>query len=404
VNEGTGVDDGKALETVKVETVVEPAPVIYCANCQAPLAGKFCHDCGQSVKSVVRPVSHMLEDTMDILFHVDERIVHTLPALYLKPGYLTLEYFAGRRVRYVAPFRLMFVFCLLAFFLSHLAISMNTRWDGTDAKTVVSDTTDDFADADKPRDVRRTYNEWHQAMVDPNVPEVAKVAMRAKDPDMRAAANARLAQLGGEPLSNDIQDKVESSGDKKVMHSTWLNEKDAVDIPWLPDAFNARLTNGMMHIKKNIEDMANGGQARREAARRTVDGLFAVLPQTMFIMLPLFAILLKIFYVFRRRLYMEHVIVALHSHAFMFLSLLLMVGLGLIAGWVRPHAAWLARGLGWVELAMGLWIPVYLLLMQKRVYRQGWFMTLFKYWLVGSCYFWLLGFAVTIALMVSMAH
>jgi hypothetical protein len=28
--------------------------------------------------------------------------------------------------------------------------------------------------------------------------------------------------------------------------------------------------------------------------------------------------------------------------------------------------------------------------MQKRVYRQGWAMTLLKYWFVGWCYFWLL--------------
>ena len=38
------------------------------------------------------------------------------------PGFLTLEYFAGRRMRYVAPFRLMFVLCLLAFFVFHLAL------------------------------------------------------------------------------------------------------------------------------------------------------------------------------------------------------------------------------------------------------------------------------------------
>ena len=40
----------------------------------------------------------------------------------------------------------------------------------------------------------------------------------------------------------------------------------------------------------------------------------------MFVLIPLFALLLKLFYVFRRRLYMEHLIVALHSHAFLFLA------------------------------------------------------------------------------------
>jgi hypothetical protein len=85
------------------------AGTLHCANCGTPLEGEFCHHCGQSVHSVLKPVHHMLEDGMDMFLHVDGRIVHTVPPLFLKPGFLTLEYFAGRRQRYVAPFRLMFV-------------------------------------------------------------------------------------------------------------------------------------------------------------------------------------------------------------------------------------------------------------------------------------------------------
>ena len=49
--------------------------------------------------------------------------------------------------------------------------------------------------------------------------------------------------------------------------------------------------------------------------------------------MPLFALILKIFYIFRRRLYMEHLIVALHSHAFIFLSLLLLTIITLLRNW-----------------------------------------------------------------------
>ena len=92
-----------------------------CANCQAPLQGEYCHHCGQSVHSVLRPVHGLFEEFFETFLHIDGRILHTLPALFLKPGFLTLEYFSGRRVRYIAPFRLMFVLCLLAFFVLHLA-------------------------------------------------------------------------------------------------------------------------------------------------------------------------------------------------------------------------------------------------------------------------------------------
>ena len=94
----------------------------HCANCGAAMQGEFCHECGQSIHSVLKPIHGMLEDTMDIVFHVDGRLVHTIPPLLVKPGFLTLEYFSGRRVRYIAPFRLMFVLSLLAFFMIHLQL------------------------------------------------------------------------------------------------------------------------------------------------------------------------------------------------------------------------------------------------------------------------------------------
>ncbi|KZC35810.1 hypothetical protein RHOFW510R12_30235 [Rhodanobacter sp. FW510-R12] len=60
--------------------------------------------------------------------------------------------------------------------------------------------------------------------------------------------------------------------------------------------------------------------------------------------------------------------------------------------------------LGWLQAALILWIPVYLLLTQKRVYRQGWPMTLLKFWCIGWCYFWLLAFALMVALLLGAAH
>jgi hypothetical protein len=46
-------------------------------------------------------------------------------------------------------------------------------------------------------------------------------------------------------------------------------------------------------------------------------------------------------------------------------------------------------------------MPIYLLLMQKRVYRQGWIMTLIKYGVLGGCYMVLLSIGAGISLMIS---
>jgi hypothetical protein len=55
-----------------------------------------------------------------------------------------------------------------------------------------------------------------------------------------------------------------------------------------------------------------------------------------------------------------------------------------------------AVGLGW-------WIPIYLFLMQKKVYKQGWIMTTLKYGVIGICYVFVIAIGVGVAAIVSLA-
>jgi uncharacterized membrane protein len=70
------------------------------------LAGEFCHHCGQKSGPRVLPVRDMAAGLADDLLSLDARIVRTLRGLLFRPGFLTREYLAGRRVGYVPPFRL----------------------------------------------------------------------------------------------------------------------------------------------------------------------------------------------------------------------------------------------------------------------------------------------------------
>jgi hypothetical protein len=118
--------------------------------------------------------------------------------------------------------------------------------------------------------------------------------------------------------------------------------------------------------------------------------------------MPVFAVLLKIVYIFKRRLYMEHLMVALHSHAFIFMSLLLLAILAMLKKWAlasAPGAEWL---ISLLRDAVWIWLPIYLFLMQKRVYRQGWFMTTIKYSIVGICYMIIITFGLVGALLASL--
>ena len=122
--------------------------------------------------------------------------------------------------------------------------------------------------------------------------------------------------------------------------------------------------------------------------------MLSAVPTTLFVLVPVFALMLKLAYVFRRRLYMEHLIVGLHSHAFLCLDLLLVLLVYAMGDRVAPEGSAFNGLFDWIEALLLLWMPVYLLLMQKRVYAQGWPMTLLKFGVLGTCYSILLSFAI----------
>ena len=390
---------------------------LHCANCGAAMQGEFCHECGQSIHSVLKPMHHMVEETVETVLHIDGRIVQTLPPLLLKPGFLTLEYFAGRRVPYIAPFRLMFVLCLLSFFVCHLAFDRFAEQVAEGTHPTVTINGESFADADSPREVRKVLK--HKLKALPHIETYGVLSPEQLDKsamDMREEANRRLIELGASPMSaaslaTPAMPAVAGSVDAApgrpddALGRALQQESRPVHLGWLPDVANARLTALGKRMQKNVRDFKHGDPAARaEAKQRMINGVFGALPMTMFILIPVFAGLLKLFYVFRRRLYMEHLIVALHSHAFMFLALLLLALIGMLSAWLQPHAAWTAAPLGWLQTLLALWVPTYLLITQKRVYHQGWPMTVLKFWCIGWCYFWLLTFALMVAAALGMAH
>ncbi|WHI50878.1 DUF3667 domain-containing protein [Microbulbifer sp. MLAF003] len=113
---------------------------IRCANCQTELLGPHCYSCGQPIKGMVRHFSSIIGDLFDTLLALDSRIWKTLPSLLFKPGFLTTEYFAGRRVRYVSPVRLFIFLCVTTFFVVRMSSdwSINFGADSSSSKEAVN--------------------------------------------------------------------------------------------------------------------------------------------------------------------------------------------------------------------------------------------------------------------------
>jgi len=119
--------------------------------------------------------------------------------------------------------------------------------------------------------------------------------------------------------------------------------------------------------------------------------------------LPLFALLLKITYIFNKRYYMEHLVLALHSHSFIFLSLLLIILMNAISESIA-QPDWLIGSLDFAAIILGIWIPLNLYISQKRMYAQGYFMTTVKFVFVATVYWMLLMLTAMLAFVVGLVN
>src|SRR3954467_4515773 len=74
-----------------------------CLNCDAVLQGPFCAHCGQKAVHPKPSLRELLHDALEEFLHFDGKIVQTLRTLVTRPGQLTADVIAGRRVRPTAP-------------------------------------------------------------------------------------------------------------------------------------------------------------------------------------------------------------------------------------------------------------------------------------------------------------
>jgi hypothetical protein len=114
-----------------------------------------------------------------------------------------------------------------------------------------------------------------------------------------------------------------------------------------------------------------GLQKMQEDPKQFAEALTANLQRALFLLLPVFALLLKLLYLRRGIFYLDHLVFALHFHAFAFAVLTTLV---LISASGLPPLA--ARSIG---TAIWLWILVYLFLALRRVYGDSWPRTGLRY-------------------------
>ncbi|HEY0303522.1 MAG TPA: DUF3667 domain-containing protein [Longimicrobiales bacterium] len=298
------------------------ATASFCPNCYQPNPGEYCPQCGQKQAERRVTLRALFSEFLDEQFGVNRRLPKTLRLLLFKPGFLTSEYFDGRVQQYLPPLRLYLLTSLVFF-----------------ALFIVSDSNVDM------QQQRREFQEQLQ-----------------RDTVLR-----RRIEMGRQrgPVIGIRIDPTDTAN--------WLANPDVnLGIPALDRAAANR-----------IRQFAVFGEV--EGTRRLVRAVIAEMPKVFFLLLPLYAFLLWLFFRRQRRYYVEHFIMGLHLHSFGFLVLIPAAFLDL------PFMPEVVSNAGdFLSGFVLLWIVVYIFLALRRVYRQGRVRTGIKYfflWILYSVFF-----------------
>lgn len=291
-----------------------------CPNCASPAAGKFCPSCGQRQDLVRTSLARVVRDLLEDQFSLNGTLPRTLGALLFRPGRLTREYMSLRVARYIPPVRLYLVASVAFFLLLSIRSSLE------DARSVTGPAADS--------------------------------AMAAAIDSLRAQQLAQLEEKG----SAEAPASKRFIGVRLTRDANWTNWPDALEIEL-----------GSQFLNRVVRDRLNAlGRVPPSEAMRTIrKSFFQQVPKVMFLILPFYALLLKLLYVRRKRYYVEHFIFALHVHALTFALFFLMV---------------LLRDVPVLAVALLSWLPIYTLIAMKRVYEQSWLKTGVKWFALGNLY------------------
>lgn len=388
-----------------------------CENCATPLRGAYCHVCGQSVHSPTRHFGHALEEVFESFWHLDGRVFRTLRELMV-PGRVARNYLAGRRVRYIAPLRLFVILSLLTFFVGKLVVQV-------DREPI------QFGNAASVEIGRARTVAEVQAIQTRRLKELSVAEKEAaKVPGVNAALVAARAQIQGEAASRIVELKAEAkrqgtgrpAGDTggalvgtdtrvpatnqtsaaqtpprtdeddewRFNDRPWNEKTNPVDVAFLPGFADRWFNRKLARAKANTEDFGSNTD-------RFVEAFLGAVPTALFLLMPVFALLMKLAYLGSGRRYLEHVVVALYSHAWLLLALLAMFVLNALKD--AFAANWVALTTTLLQIGLWVWIPIYLLVMQHRVYGDHRAVTVLRYLAIGSIYLVLVSTAVGLAVL-----
>lgn len=317
-----------------------------CNNCIQQFESHFphCPYCGQKSGDNLA-LNVLFNNTISNYFSVDARFFKSFFPLMVKPGYLPKQFIAGRRMVYLHPAQ-MYLFISIIFFFLFSFISRD-QIEGFDIEIKK-----DIAQSNSIRDsIRKTsqVNLMNHVYGSKTALENPLVVNPKSMDSVTTKEKINSNSIFNVPFNEmEIDSMVAAGASDEDIYKKLGMEADA-------GYFTKRVYKQILKFFKT------------KSAGSILQAFYDSIPLAMFILLPIFALILKLFY-FKKGRFVHHLIFTFYFFAFLFCVFALLVIANLI--W-KDFPGWI------MTLAM-FSIFFYLLSAIKRFYTERWLRTFIK--------------------------
>ena len=362
----------------------KPLPFSHCENCGTELRGHWCYECGQGAVDYHRSFGHVVLEVLDEFLNWDSKIFGTVGLLVAKPWRLTIDFVEGKRVRHAHPLRLY----LVAGFIFFFVINYSSKGLKIEPGKIPEQQRDKVA-----AEIEKKRDEIEKDLEKENLsPEERKKAEQVLDSLTKPASPSPAAS---NTPSTEVSPGSETSPGTSPSETEKRTYGQVNDRPFLVFD-NAKSTTP---FERWLEERAKDKMGEHGTKMGLfITTLFSNLPYMMLCCIPLFAFVLKVLYVRRRIFYIDHLIYALHIHTFFYTGIMLIVFATI--GLNRAIPGTFTNGiiaLLWIAFVVQIWLSI------RYVYRQGWFLSTFKFFVGGFVYMIVLFLALAATFFITLA-
>lgn len=305
-----------------------------CLNCGHLVSDRFCAHCGQDSKEFRRSVWGIIVQFFETFTELDNTFFRSFYPLLFKPGFLTIQYLKGKRKSYLNPIQ-MYAFFSFLFFL--MAFSLP-----------------DFNE-------EKEESIGHQ--MERNLYQTDTGGTGKKNLQGTVAGNNFTIGIPGVTIK--MQDTASGGPIQLDYNVKTIREYDSLQATLADgqkDGFFTRIFyKRLLGINSRVQNKEAG------VLEGMIDSFKANIPNLVILLLPVFALILKLVFIRRKWFYVEHLIFGIHFHCFAFFILSLTLILDLL-----PFDTSELEGL--LFLSIFIYGPIAI----RRVYQQSWLKTILK--------------------------